>query len=55
MRDVYDVIVSPVVTEKSATALEERNVYTFIVNRDSNKIEISSAGVTVTGAQIKLN
>jgi len=43
MRDVYDVIVSPVVTEKSATALEENNVYTFIVNRDSNKIEISRA------------
>ena len=43
MRDVYDVIFSPVVTEKSATQLEEDNVYTFIVNRDANKIEISRA------------
>jgi len=43
MRDVYDVIFSPVVTEKSAAALEKDNVYTFIVNRDANKIEISRA------------
>ncbi len=43
MSDVYDVIFGPVVTEKSAQAIESENVYTFIVNRKANKIEISRA------------
>ena len=43
MSDVYDVIYAPVVTEKSAQAIEEDNVYTFIVNRRANKIEILRA------------
>jgi large subunit ribosomal protein L23 len=43
MRDVYDVIYSPVVSEKSAQAIDEQNVYTFIVNRTANKIEIARA------------
>ncbi len=40
---VYDVIYSPVVTEKSAEAIENDNVYTFVVDRKANKIEISRA------------
>ena len=43
MSDVYDVIYAPVVTEKSAQAIENENVYTFIVDRKANKIEISRA------------
>jgi large subunit ribosomal protein L23 len=43
MRDPRDVIVRPVITEKSARQIEERNVYTFLVNQDSNKIEIGEA------------
>ena len=43
MRDVYDVIYAPVVTEKSAGAIENDNVYTFIVDRKANKIEILRA------------
>ncbi len=43
MRDVYDVIYSPVVTEKSARAIEGDNVYTFIVNKSANKIDIARA------------
>ena len=43
MSDVYDVILAPVVTEKSAAAIENDNVYTFIVDRKANKIEISRA------------
>lgn len=51
-RDPRDVIVRPVVSEKSYAAFDD-NVYTFIVARDSNKIEIKHAverifGVTVT-------
>ncbi len=43
MSDVYDVIYAPVVTEKSAEAIENDNVYTFVVDRKANKIEISRA------------
>jgi len=43
MSNVYNVIQAPVVTEKSADAIENENVYTFIVDRNANKIEISRA------------
>jgi large subunit ribosomal protein L23 len=43
MRDVYDVILAPVMTEKTAGQMEAENVYTFIVSADANKIEIGSA------------
>lgn len=43
MRDVWDVIVRPVVTEKSAESIEMLNVYTFIVDEQANKIDIGKA------------
>jgi large subunit ribosomal protein L23 len=43
MSNIYQVIHGPVVTEKSAEAIENDNVYTFIVDRKANKIEISRA------------
>jgi large subunit ribosomal protein L23 len=43
MSDAYDVILAPVVTEKSARQMEASNIYTFVVSRDANKIEIGSA------------
>ena len=43
MREVYDVIYAPVITEKSSDQMESSNVYTFIVNEDANKIEIGKA------------
>lgn len=42
MREPYDVIISPVVTEKSTDQMEA-SVYTFIVADDANKIEIGAA------------
>ncbi len=43
MREGYDVLIQPVVTEKSTEQIEEENVYTFIVNKDANKLEIARA------------
>lgn len=43
MREPFDIIISPVVTEKTAEEMDERSVYTFIVARDANKIEIGKA------------
>ena len=42
MKDPRDVIIEPVVSEKSY-ALIEQNVYTFKVNRDASKPEIHDA------------
>ncbi len=52
MSDVYDVIYAPVVTEKSAEAIEEDNVYTFIVAKKANKIEISRAVETIWDVKV---
>jgi large subunit ribosomal protein L23 len=43
MREAYDVIIAPVVTEKSTDQMEVDNVYTFIVSDTANKIEIGNA------------
>lgn len=39
MRNPHDVVLKPVVTEKSIGLMEE-NKYSFIVNKDANKTEI---------------
>jgi large subunit ribosomal protein L23 len=53
MKDARDVIVRPVVSEKSY-ALLDAGVYTFVVHPDANKVEIRQAvesifNVRVTG------
>lgn len=40
MDDLRDVIVAPIITEKSMQQMEEDNTYTFQVDPDANKIEI---------------
>jgi len=42
MRSMYDVIVRPIVTEKSTTQLED-NAYSFVVAQNANKVEIGKA------------
>ena len=42
MREPGEVLVSPVVTEKTTNQMET-SVYTFIVSNDANKIEIGHA------------
>ena len=43
MREAYNVIIEPVVTEKSTRQMEEQNIYTFIVSEDANKHDIARA------------
>jgi large subunit ribosomal protein L23 len=43
MRSVHDIIVRPLVTEKSTEQLEKNSAYTFMVAKDANKIEIAKA------------
>ena len=42
MREAYDVIVSPVITEKTTEQMET-SLYTFVVNERANKHEIARA------------
>ena len=38
-----DIIIAPVITEKSQIAISENNVYTFKVSKDANKTQIKQA------------
>lgn len=42
MRNPWSVIKKPIVTEKSY-AKAEKNIYTFIVDKDANKLEVKNA------------
>ncbi len=52
MRDHRDVIIKPVVSEKSY-ALLDNGVYTFIVHPDANKIEIRKAVEAIFNVRVE--
>lgn len=43
MKRINDILVRPLVTEKTTGLIEEANTYAFEVGRDSTKIEIGKA------------
>jgi large subunit ribosomal protein L23 len=43
MRNVSQILIRPLVTEKSHEQLDRHGAYTFVVANDANKIEIASA------------
>lgn len=43
MRNLHSVIVKPLVTEKSTEKLEREGAYSFVVDKDANKVEIAQA------------
>ncbi len=51
MRDPRDVILKPVVSEKSYGLLDE-NVYTFVVDPRANKVEIRQAIEAIFSVQV---
>lgn len=50
--DARDVILAPVITEKSVSVLPEKK-YTFRVAKDANKIEIAKAVEEVFGVKVQ--
>jgi large subunit ribosomal protein L23 len=50
-KDPRDIILRPVVSEKSYSLLD-RNVYTFIVAKEANKIEIKQAVETIFNVKV---
>ncbi len=43
MKDPHDVIIKPIISEKSYLAVEKSNTYTFVVSSNSSKPEIKDA------------
>jgi large subunit ribosomal protein L23 len=43
MRTIHDIILSPIITEKSSTLKDNNNIVAFKVLRGANKIEIKGA------------
>ncbi len=43
MKDPYEIVLAPILTEKSTSTIEYENQYTFRVNPRANKIEIKKA------------
>ena len=52
MKDYTDIIIAPVITEKSA-AQAEQNVYTFKVASNANKISIKKAIEEAFGVKVE--
>ena len=47
LRDPRDVIIEPVVSEKSYDLIDDFNTYTFVVDRGANKTQIRQAVETL--------
>lgn len=52
MKDLRDIILAPVVSEKSYDLIEHNNTYTFMVDPRSNKSEIKTAVEQVFGVRV---
>ena len=52
MKTAYDIIVKPIITEKSMSAVADEK-YVFKVARDAGKIEIKKAIETIFGVKVK--
>ncbi len=51
-KDPREVIIRPVITERSFDEMENNNRYTFEVAKDSNKIEIAKAIQEIFGVRV---
>ena len=53
MSRAHDVVIRPVITEKTTRQIDEKNVYTFLVDENANKIEIRKAVEKLWGVSVK--
>ena len=49
----YDLIVEPIITEKSMSATQENNQFTFVVKKGSSKTEIRKAIERIYGVHVE--
>ena len=48
----YDIIIRPIITEKSMSMMSERK-YTFVVHKGANKVEIRNAIEEIFGVKVQ--
>lgn len=53
MKNPRDIIIEPVVSEKSYDLIEHLNTYTFVVDRRANKTEIKEAIKTIFDVEVE--
>jgi large subunit ribosomal protein L23 len=53
MRNINEVIVRPIITEKSHEQLDQLGAYSFVVDKAANKIEIAQAVETLFNVKVK--
>jgi large subunit ribosomal protein L23 len=53
MKDPRDIVLAPVVSEKSYDAIEKDNVYTFVVDSRAHKIEIGHAVAAIFDVKVE--
>jgi len=51
--NIYDVIKKPLITEKTTTEKDSRNVVAVVVNSDANKIQIKQAAEKLFKVEVK--
>ncbi|MEV5413911.1 50S ribosomal protein L23 [Thermopolyspora sp. NPDC052614] len=51
--DPRDIIIKPVVSEKSYGLIDEHNKYTFLVQKDANKTQVKIAIEQIFGVKVK--
>jgi large subunit ribosomal protein L23 len=52
VKDPRDVILEPLVSEKSYDLIEDHNTYTFLVDRRTNKTEVKQAIEAIFGVRV---
>ena len=53
MKDPHDVILEPVVSEKTYLQIETSNTYTFVVDPRANRTEIGQAVATIFDVSVR--
>ena len=53
MAELHDIIIRPLVTEKTARAEADNNVYTFEVGINANKVQIADAVQRLFGVKVE--
>ena len=53
MRNIHEVIVRPVITEKSTDQYDRNQAYTFVVDKAANKHEIAQAIQTLFNVKVE--
>lgn len=52
MKTAYDIIIKPIITEKSSALIDKNLQYSFVVDARANKIEIKQAVEEIFGVKV---